>query len=339
MLIKISILIFLSLLYLYIYFYKLLHGTFFFIQHLKLFRSKKKYCIVIVFGTRPEAIKIIPIIKLLKNNKSFLCITINTGQHRKMITQIIESLNMSDFIDIDLNIMKNNQSLPELTSRIMLELNNIYSLIRPDAIIVQGDTTSSFAAALSAFYQKIPIFHVEAGLRTNNFYSPFPEEFNRLAIDDISTLHFAATELAANNLIRENKNHSSIFITGNTVVDTLKLTFEKTSPSKYIKLLLHTSKSRCKNKNNCKIILLTCHRRENHYKPIANILNAVKKLLEDFDDIVIIIPLHLNPNVRQSIKMGLPDKIYNDIIGGKIITDLKYLFFNRLLINVQTLKK
>ena len=257
---------------------------------------------------------------------------INTGQNRKMIKQIIESLNMSDFIDIDLNIMKNNQSLPELTSRIMLELNNIYSLIRPDAIIVQGDTTSSFAAALSAFYQKIPIFHVEAGLRTNNFYSPFPEEFNRLAIDDISTLHFASTELAANNLIRENKNHSSIFITGNTVVDTLKLTFEKTSPSKYIKLLLHTSKSRCNNKNNCKIILLTCHRRENHYKPIANILNAVKKLLEDFDDIVIIIPLHLNPNVRQSIKMGLPDKIYNDIIGGKIITDLKYLFFNRLLL-------
>ena len=155
---------------------------------------------MIVFGTRPEAIKMIPIIKLLKNNKNFLCITINTGQHRKMIKQILESLNMSDSIDIELNIMKNNQTLPELTSKIMLKLSKIYSIINPDAVIVQGDTTSSFSAALSAFYQKIPIFHVEAGLRTNNLYSPFPEEFNRVAIDDISTLYFATTEFAARNL-------------------------------------------------------------------------------------------------------------------------------------------
>ena len=241
--------------------------------------------------------------------------------------QILESLNASDFIDIELNVMKNNQTLVELTSKIILELNKIYSLISPDAVIVQGDTSSSFAAALSAYYQKIPIFHVEAGLRTNNIYSPFPEEFNRAAIDDITTLYFATTELAANNLIRENKNKSNIFITGNTVVDALKLTLENTSPSKYIQMLLKISESRCKLKQNCKIILLTCHRRENYYKPITNILNAVKKLLEDFEDIVIILPSHLNPNVIQSIKIGLPDNIYDDIIVGKIITDNNYNYF------------
>ena len=166
-----------------------------------------------------------------------------------------------------------------------MNINKIYSLVHPDAVIVQGDTTSSFSAALSAFYQKIPIFHIEAGLRTNNLYSPFPEEFNRVAIDDISTLYFAATKLSAINLIKENKNQSRIFITGNTVVDALKLTLEKTSPSKYIQSLLKESESRCTFKNNCNIILLTCHRRENFYKPIANILDAVKKLLQKFDNI------------------------------------------------------
>ena len=325
MLIKIGLIIFFSFFCVYFNFYKQFYGL------KKLHRTKKR-CLAIVFGTRPEAVKLIPLIKLLKNNKDFLCIAINTGQHKKMIQQILESLNMSDSIDIELNIMKNNQTLPELTSKILLELNKIYSLIEPDAVIVQGDTTSSFAAALSAFYMKIPVFHVEAGLRTNNLYSPFPEEFNRVAIDDISTLYFASTELAASNLIRENKNQSKIFITGNTVVDALKLTLEETSPSKYIQMLLQTSESRCKSNNNCKIILLTCHRRENYFKPIANILKAIKNLLENFDDIVIILPFHLNPNVRQSIKIGLPDNIYNEIIDGKIITDHNYLFFNRLLL-------
>ena len=286
MLNKKCLILFLSLLYFYLYYYEILYRKIFLIQRLKSFNStKKKRCIVIVFGTRPEAIKLIPIIKLLKNNKNFLCITINTGQHKKMIKQILESLNMSDSIDIELNIMKNNQTLPEITSKIMVELNKIYSLVHPDAVIVQGDTTSSFSAALSAFYQKIPIFHIEAGLRTNNLYSPFPEEFNRVAIDDISTLYFAATKLSAINLIKENKNQSRIFITGNTVVDALKLTLEKTSPSKYIQSLLKESESRCTFKNNCNIILLTCHRRENFYKPIANILDAVKKLLQKFDNI------------------------------------------------------
>ena len=329
--IKICLLMILIFFYLYINFNDLFYDNFF-IHRLKPFLSIKKHCIAIVFGTRPEAIKLIPIIKLLKHNKNYLCITINTGQHKKMLKQILESFNMSDSIDIECNIMKKNQTLPELTSKIILELTKIYSLIHPNAIIVQGDTTSSFAAALSAFYQKIPVFHVEAGLRTNNLYSPFPEEFNRVAIDDISTLYFAPTELSARNLLMENKNQSNIFVTGNTIVDALKLTLEKTSPSKYIQFLLEKSESRCSFKNNCKIILLTCHRRENYYKPITNILLAIKKMLEDFNDIVIILPFHLNPNIRQSIKIGLPDNIYNDIISGKIITDSNFLFFNRLLL-------
>jgi UDP-N-acetylglucosamine 2-epimerase (non-hydrolysing) len=238
-----------------------------------------------------------------------------------MIEQIIDSLNMSYSIDFNLNIMKNNQSLPELTSKIILELNKIYSLVGVNAVIVQGDTTSSFAAALSAFYLKIPVFHVEAGLRTYNIFSPYPEEFNRIAIDDISSLYFAATELAASNLIKENKNHSKIYITGNTIVDALKLTIEKTTPSNYLQSVLKKYESRCKPKQNCRIILLTCHRRENYFNPIINIIKSIIKLLKDFEDIVIFLPFHLNPNVRLSIKMGLPGEIYNEIINGKFISN------------------
>lgn len=205
MLKKLVIIICLCFLSLDLYFDKYFYGTKFFFHRLKSLYSTSHHCVVIVFGTRPEAVKMIPLIKQLKNNKNFLFITINTGQHKKMIKQILESLNMSHYIDIELNIMRYNQTLSELTSRTILELNKIYSLIHPHAVIVQGDTTTSFSAALSAFYQKIPVFHVEAGLRTHNLYSPFPEEFNRVAIDDISTLLFAPTQLAANNLIKEKK--------------------------------------------------------------------------------------------------------------------------------------
>ena len=274
----------------------------------------------------------IPLMKELKINKKFSCVVINTGQHSKMIKQILTSLNVSDLIDFELNIMKNNQTLSELTSKTILELNKIYLSINPKAVIVQGDTTSSFAAALSAFYLKIPVFHVEAGLRTKNLYSPFPEEFNRMGIDDISTLLFAPTEMAAINLIKENKNPKNIFITGNTVVDVLYLTINYTYPSKYINKLLKQAKSLCKSKDKCKIILLTCHRRENYFNPIVNILKAVQKLLKNFENIIIILPFHLNPNVIQSIKIGLPENVYNKIINGKEIKNKFYLFLNRLLL-------
>ena len=239
---------------------------------------------------------------------------------------------MDNSIDFNLNVMKKNQSLAELTSKSIFKLEKLFNLINPNAIIVQGDTTTAFSAAISAFYLKIPIFHVEAGLRTHNMYYPFPEEFNRITIDDISTLFFAPTEWAANNLLKEGKNSNNIFITGNTIVDSLKLTLNKTSPSTQIKMLIDKAKSLCKPKEECKIILLTCHRRENYYKPVYNIITAIQKLLLNFNNIVIIFPFHLNPNIQKSIKNVIPDKIYDKIINGKNIDDMNFLHLNRFLI-------
>ena len=290
------------------------------------------YRIVFVFGTRPEAIKLFPLIKKLKENKQFICITINTGQHKEMIQQILNSIYIDSSIDFNLNIMKKNQSLSKLTSKAISNLENLYNLINPSAVVVQGDTTTSLSAAVAAFYLKIPIFHVEAGLRTNNLYYPFPEEFNRITIDDISTLYFAPTNWSANNLLKENKKSSHIFITGNTIVDSLKLTLNKTNPSKIIKKLIEKAKLLCKPKEECKIILLTCHRRENYFQPIINILKAVQQLLKDFNDIAIIFPFHLNPNVRQSIKEAIPKFLYDDIVNGKKIENNNYFHLNRLFI-------
>ena len=228
--------------------------------------------------------------------------------------------------------MKKNQSLSKLTSKAISNLENLYNLINPSAVVVQGDTTTSLSAAVAAFYLKIPIFHVEAGLRTNNLYYPFPEEFNRITIDDISTLYFAPTNWSANNLLKENKKSSHIFITGNTIVDSLKLTLNKTNPSKIIKKLIEKAKLLCKPKEECKIILLTCHRRENYFQPIINILKAVQQLLKDFNDIAIIFPFHLNPNVRQSIKEAIPKFLYDDIVNGKKIENKNYFHLNRLFI-------
>ena len=287
--------------------------------------------IAFVFGTRPEAIKLFPLIKQLKKNKQFICITINTGQHKEMIQNILNSSVIDNSIDFNLNLMEKNQSLAKLTSRIISELENIYNIIQPNAIVVQGDTTTGFSAAISAFYQKIPIFHVEAGLRTNNLFYPFPEEFNRITIDDISSLYFAPTEWSASNLYKENKNSSNIFITGNTIVDSLKLTLNRTNPSNKIKDLIKKVKSLCKPSNNCKIILLTCHRRENHFKPIFNILNAIQQLLRKFSDIAVIFPFHLNPNVKQSIKEAIPNLVYDDIIKGKKIEIKNFQYLNRFI--------
>lgn len=234
-----------------------------------------------------------------------------------MIQQILKTFNMESSIDFNLKIMQKNQSLAKLTSKTISQLEKIYNLINPNAVIIQGDTTTGFAAAISAFYQKIPIFHVEAGLRTNNLYFPFPEEFNRVTIDDISSLYFAPTDWAASNLLKENKISSNIFVTGNTVVDVLQLTLNNTSPSAKLKKLIEKAKSLCMIESDCKIILLTCHRRENYFKPIYNILTAIQNLLKDFNDIVIIFPFHLNPNIKQSIINAIPSIVYDDIISGK----------------------
>ena len=326
---KLIILFFLST---FLLLYKLLIKDNLFYLNSKKYFLPNTYRILFVFGTRPEAIKLFPLIKELRKNKKFICITINTGQHKEMIQQILNSLKMDNSIDFNLNLMKKNQSLSQLTSKAILKLENIYNLLKPNAVIVQGDTTTGFSAAVSAFYQKIPLFHVEAGLRTHDLYYPFPEEFNRITIDDISTLYFAPTNWSANNLLEENKPSNNIFVTGNTIVDSLKLTLKTTTPSYYIKNLIEKVKLLCLPKNSCKIILLTCHRRENYFRPIYNILNAVEQLLKNFNDIAIIFPFHLNPNIRQSIKNYIPDLIYNDIIKGKKIENKNYLHFNRFII-------
>ena len=299
---------------------------------LKSYYIPNTFRIAFVFGTRPEAVKLFPLMKQLKENKKFICILINTGQHKEMIHQILKSINMDDSIDFNLNLMKPNQSLAELTSKAISQLEKIFNLINPDAVIVQGDTTTSFSAALSAYYQKIPIFHVEAGLRTHNLYYPYPEEFNRVTIDDISTLYFAPTEWAASNLLKEGKNASNIYITGNTVVDSLKLTLNSTTTSEKIRNIIEKAKSLCPSSQYCKLILLTCHRRENYFKPIYNIINAIKELLKHFNDIVVIFPFHLNPNVQKSFKHVIPNHIYKDIIKGNEIKDTNFSYFNRFII-------
>ena len=312
--------------------YKLLfHDYLIYIKYKKYF-IPNTYRIAFVFGTRPEAIKLFPLIKEFQKMKDFICIIINTGQHKEMIQQIFESVKMDNFIDFNLHLMKNNQSLAKLTSKTISKLEKIYDLISPNAVIVQGDTTTAYSAAVSAFYKKITIFHVEAGLRTHNNYFPFPEEFNRVSIDDISTLYFAPTEWAASNLIKENKNSDNIFVTGNTIVDSLKITLNNTIPSEKLKSLIKKAKSLCDSKEDCKIILLTCHRRENYYKPIYNIIKAVQELLKNFINMVIIFPLHLNPNVRQSVRNAISNKVYDEIINGKKISDSNYIHLNRFLI-------
>ena len=302
----------------------------FFNYHMKSIILSDKYRLAVIFGTRPEAIKLIPLIKELKSKEIFNCITINTGQHREMTHQILKSFQMDKSIDFDLNIMEKNQSLTKLTSKIILELEKIYTLINPNAIIVQGDTTTAYAASFCAFYQKIPIFHVEAGLRTHNLFSPFPEEFNRKSIDIISNLYFASTEWAANNLFKENLAKDRIFVTGNTVVDSLFLTLNNTSPSEYMEELISKSENLCSPENKCKIILLTCHRREN-YNYVSNILFAIFQLLKDNNDIVVIFPFHLNPNIKQSIRKEIPEYVYNQVMNGKKIKNKQYIYLNRFL--------
>ena len=321
----------LLIVFLFFFIFKLLPHKYVNYIDVKKYFVENTYRLAFIFGTRPEAIKLFPLIKELKKEKKFICIIINTGQHKEMIQQIFNSLKMDNFIDFNLNLMEKNQSLEKLTSKTISRLENLYNLIAPNAIIVQGDTTTAFSAAISAFYHKIPIFHVEAGLRTHNVYYPFPEEFNRVTIDQISTLLFAPTEWSASNLLKENKNLNNIFITGNTIVDSLKLTLNNTSPSENIKSLIQKSKLLCLSKNDCKIILLTFHRRENYYKPIYNIIKTVQELLKNYRDIIIIFPFHLNPNVQKSIKNVIPELIYEKIIKRKKINNKDYLYLNRFI--------
>jgi len=250
--------------------------------------------ILIIIGTRPEAIKMAPVIIELKKYHQYfetrLCIT---AQHREMLDQAL--LLFGIIPDIDLNLMETNQSLPNLTRRILIKLPQVFEAEKPDVLLVQGDTTTVMAASLAAFYQRLPVGHIEAGLRTKDCYSPFPEEMNRRLTSVLASYHFAPTERAKQSLLTEGVPEDLIFVTGNTVIDALHLILKKPQPNKVENIL----KSADLSSNKKKLILVTAHRRENFGQPFKEICNGLVALAKRNQDISILYPVHLNPNIRE----------------------------------------
>ena len=261
--------------------------------------------VLVVFGTRPEAIKMCPLVLELKKHKNIECKVCLTGQHREMLDQVMEAFGIIS--DYNLDIMKTRQTLTTITTSVLEGMEAILKDEKPDVVLVHGDTTTSYAAALASFYQQIPVGHVEAGLRTGNIYSPFPEEMNRLLTDRISTYYFAPTELNRKNLINEGIKEK-VYVTGNTVIDS----FAYTVSDKYS---YHDDKLNEIDFENRKVILVTAHRRENLGKPLENICNAIKTLSERYKDVQVIYPVHLNPAVRDtvfSILSGIDNVLLTD---------------------------
>lgn len=242
--------------------------------------------IMTIFGTRPEAIKMAPLVLALKNDSELEPIVVVTAQHREMLDQVLEIFGITP--DYDLNIMKAGQTLSEVTSRVILGLEEVIKEARPDMILVHGDTTTTFAGSLAAFYNEVAIGHVEAGLRTWQKYSPFPEEMNRQMTGTLADLHFAPTDDAAQNLRNENKPEDRIVITGNTAIDALKTTVK----SDYRSDILDNAGER-------RVILLTAHRRENIGQPMHNIFSAIRRIVDEFEDVEVVYPMHKNPKVRE----------------------------------------
>lgn len=255
--------------------------------------------IVTVIGTRPEAIKMLPIIKRLEKDHRFKSKVVVTAQHREMLDQVLQQFLIVP--DYDLDIMKISQKLNNLTIDIMDEINQIFSIEKPDIVLVHGDTTTTLATSLSAFYNRIKIGHVEAGLRTWDLDHPFPEEMNRQVTDILSDFYFTPTEKSKNNLIREGKTNN-IFVTGNTAIDALDYTIKED----YSHPLLESISP------NHKIILLTMHRRENHGQPMLNVFKAIRKVVKEQQDVEVIFPVHLNPNVQKVAKeiLGEQERIH-----------------------------
>lgn len=254
--------------------------------------TMKKKKIAIVFGTRPEAIKMAPVImELNKNQDVFDTTVIVTAQHREMLDQVLKVFKITP--DYDLNIMKRNQTLSNITSDVLQGIEEVLLKEKPDMVLVHGDTTTSFASALAAYYQQIPIGHVEAGLRTYDKYFPFPEEANRQLIDNLSELLFVPTEATKSNLLGEGISEDKITVTGNTVIDAIHYTKRSESEHPIFKIMDESPDT--------KWILLTMHRRENHGIPMNNVFKALRKLIDSREDISLVMPVHMNPMVRQSV--------------------------------------
>ncbi len=251
---------------------------------------QKIACIV---GTRPEAIKMAPVHRELVKDADIECIMIATAQHRELLDDVFETFGIT--ADIDLDLMKKNQSLAEITSRCITELDSCLSQLRPDIVLAQGDTTTVMAAAMTSFYNKIPFGHVEAGLRSGNMYNPFPEEMNRVVASRFAKWHFAPTEYAKANLLAEGTSEKDIYVTGNTVIDALLHTAER---DEEVALPV---------KDNEKLILFTAHRRENFGAPFDGVCSAVRQLVDQNPEVVVLYPMHPNPNIRETAMKHLGD--------------------------------
>ena len=272
-----------------------------------------KLKVMTVFGTRPEAIKMAPLIKELEKRDNIDSIVCVTAQHREMLDQVLEIFNINP--DYDLNIMKSNQTLTSITANVLEELNTVINEVKPDIVLVHGDTTTTLSASLAAFYNQCKVGHVEAGLRTYNKYSPYPEEINRQVTGVIADLHFAPTNESKKNLIKEGKCESDIYVTGNTAIDTLKTTVKSNYTNEIIDKI-----------GNDRIILLTAHRRENLGDTMKNMFLAIKKIVEEFDDVQVVYPVHLNPKVRD-----VADEILGDNKKIHLIEPLNVVDFHNFM--------
>ena len=288
--------------------------------------------VILAFGTRPEAIKMAPLVKeFQKYPDQFDTIVCVTGQHREMLDQVLRIFNIQP--QFDLNIMKPGQDLYDVTSRVMLGLRDVLKEAKPDIVLVHGDTTTSMAAALAAFYQQIPVGHVEAGLRTHNIYSPWPEEINRQITGRIATFHFAPTQLSKENLQRENVSDNSIIVTGNTVIDALYWVVDKIKNDRILDLelasvLQNAGYDMNRLNNGKRLVLITGHRRENFGEGFLSMCKAIKTLTEKYPEVDFVYPMHLNPNVRKPIREVFGEQHADNMF---FIEPLEYLSFVYLM--------
>lgn len=275
---------------------------------------------MLVFGTRPEAIKMAPLVKEFQKDNNFETQVCVTGQHRQMLDQVLELFKIKP--NYDLNIMKAGQDLYDVTSQVIIGMRDILKTAKPDIVLVHGDTTTSTATALAAFYQQIPVAHVEAGLRTHNIYSPWPEEMNRQITGRIATYHFSPTELSKANLVKENIDSKNIIITGNTVIDALFYVIKKIKADNTLSENLYQNLVQCgydtqRLNNGRQLILITGHRRENFGDGFIHMCKAIKSLVQKYPNVDFVYPMHLNPNVRKPIHE----------VFGENLSELSNMFF------------
>ncbi len=250
--------------------------------------------VMLVFGTRPEAIKMCPLVNELKSRKELNTVVCVTGQHRQMLDMVLDAFHVAP--DFDLSIMKDKQTLFDVTTNILERIKGVLEEVKPDVVLVHGDTSTTFVTALACFYMQIPVGHVEAGLRTYNIHSPFPEEFNRQAVGIIAAYNFAPTDRAKKNLLREGKAENTIYVTGNTAIDALKTTVRKSYTHPELEWAAGS-----------RLIMLTAHRRENLGQPMHNMFRAIRRVMDEHPDTKAIYPIHMNPAVRMAAEQELGD--------------------------------